>query len=385
MAGYFQAERDLWTDPLFKDENFTEREAWLWMRSRAAWSDFATNCHGKIIKLKRGQLIVASRVLAKEWRWPEATVRRYLNKLQDDQKIVIESDAPVNVATICNYDIFFGTGAGRDAQMTQTRRAPDAHKEKKKEKEKTKKDEVEGTQDAQVGTSGESARWPVQAQQEIPLGTSRLFERVVTLVASMSSESGSRTPHTFSEQDLVLVGTWVNELRLTEDEVIHVVKDVLSKKKSTNAVFALNYFARPMKNFAKARGSAPKGARGSMQKSSQALVPVQAKEVVSPMQSDWSKSNNADRRVTAKEAQKIIQQFGLSSNMNTVAKRSASIGDIPEEDTADTKVSNLSRIETLPMDHPERRTLELARSKNLLVQEARADQQRRAEKTRLDT
>lgn len=35
--GVFAVDRGVWDHPMFADEPFTEREAWLWMVSAAAW------------------------------------------------------------------------------------------------------------------------------------------------------------------------------------------------------------------------------------------------------------------------------------------------------------------------------------------------------------
>lgn len=375
MAGYFQVERDLWTDPLFKNEPFTEREAWLWMRGRAAWRDYSYNYHWKIIHLKRGQIIVASRDLAKEWGWSEATVRRFLNRLENDQKVVTRTDAGVKVATICNYDLFCGDQAKVDARLTQTRRAPDAHKKERKKKDN---DEVKAIQRG-LTANGTEREGEATGQEKIQISSESLQERISFLIASYRpDEFDLQRYRGLVERDKVILEAWVDQLRLTEQEILSVVDRVMKRASTTTSISSLNYFTRAMKNFNDARQTPNQVCGAKKQAGTNPAAPMaEAKDKAD--QPAISMQDDASRLATAAEAMKIITQVGLSTRVNFKAGKMLSIDKTAEEEPMTTIPRKLSRIEALPLDDPERKALGIARSKNSLIQEARADQQRYAD------
>jgi hypothetical protein len=103
--GVFAVDRGIWEHDLLTDsEPFSRREAWLWLLSEAAWKPHRRRIIGRTFELKRGQLVASTRFIASKWRWSEARVRRFLSSLISESMVGANSDAGVNVITICKYD-----------------------------------------------------------------------------------------------------------------------------------------------------------------------------------------------------------------------------------------------------------------------------------------
>lgn len=128
--GTFFVDRTIFDHGTFKDEPFSEREAWLWLISEAAFKSHQQRTGCILVSLKRGQLAHSSRFMARRWQWSEASVRRFIAKLKSDAMIDAENDAGITRVTICKYDKFQISGAVHDAandapngaEMTQIRR-----------------------------------------------------------------------------------------------------------------------------------------------------------------------------------------------------------------------------------------------------------------------
>ena len=115
--GFFAIDRGVWDHPLFAREKFSEREAWLWMLSAAAWADTRVRIGKSVIEIRRGQLAFATRFLAGKWMWAHSKVVRYLNRLKSDTMIVTEPTRDATLITICNYDKY---QSSRNADETHT-------------------------------------------------------------------------------------------------------------------------------------------------------------------------------------------------------------------------------------------------------------------------
>ena len=129
-GGVFAISRDLFDHPMFADEPYTEREAWVWLIKEAAWRDRTVRVGKKVCALKRGQLATSMRFMADKWKWAEARVRRFLKRLKIDAMIDVSSDALATQITICNYNEYQRVSlpsdavdaAPADAAATQHRR-----------------------------------------------------------------------------------------------------------------------------------------------------------------------------------------------------------------------------------------------------------------------
>jgi hypothetical protein len=131
--GTFVVDRGLFGHPAFADEPFTEREAWLWLIAQAAFKPHERRIGRFRVSLARGQMAAATRFMAKAWKWSEASVRRFLDRLAGEQMIVTSRDADLTQITICNYEAYQSDPKNPDAEVTQTRRKEEETEERKKE------------------------------------------------------------------------------------------------------------------------------------------------------------------------------------------------------------------------------------------------------------
>lgn len=128
--GFFAVDRSIWGHHLLRRQRFNEHAAYLWLLSSASYAARRVMVGSQSVELERGQLSHSSRYLASIWQWPEATVRRFLKRLQNGAAIDVDNDAGVTRITICNYDEYQrvtkrqarSDDASSDAEATQQRR-----------------------------------------------------------------------------------------------------------------------------------------------------------------------------------------------------------------------------------------------------------------------
>lgn len=105
-AGVFAVDRGIFLDPDFADEPFTEREAFLWLVSEAAWKDYAKRAHCGRVELKRGEVCHSVRFMAAAWKWSKSRVDRYLKKAISRGMLSVENRDSQQIYFICNYNKF---------------------------------------------------------------------------------------------------------------------------------------------------------------------------------------------------------------------------------------------------------------------------------------
>jgi hypothetical protein len=162
--GVFAVHRGIWTHPLFADDAFTEREAWLWLISHAVWKPTRVRVSHKIVSLDRGQLAFSIRFLAEKWKWSKSSVHRFLARLRDENMIEQKAGQELTHITICNYNKYaFDGDAGRDRNGTGTGQPRDKEEEGKKviiddgggtARAKLVSDEAQDTADAMAAACG---------------------------------------------------------------------------------------------------------------------------------------------------------------------------------------------------------------------------------------
>lgn len=105
--------------------SFSRYEAWQDLLMEAKWKPFEVSNKGKVVTLRRGQLMAARAWLARRWNWSEKTVRGFLHRLEAEFMVIAETGQSFveersakgqskgqrsghysNVLTICNYDIY---------------------------------------------------------------------------------------------------------------------------------------------------------------------------------------------------------------------------------------------------------------------------------------
>jgi len=184
-AGTFNVARSVWDHPVFRKAVFSEREAFLWMVSEAAWKPHKARSGAYVIDIERGQLCHSVRFMAKAWGWTPARVFRFLDKIRDENMIEKRnsSETAPNVISICNYEKYQGPRNSADGKPEQQRNSSETNYKKViREEEKDTSDEV----------SKARKRAPDLVSLFPPL-VSR--DRAIAFVAHRNAMKRSLTPH----------------------------------------------------------------------------------------------------------------------------------------------------------------------------------------------
>lgn len=155
-TGFYLMHRGWQDHPVFRGEEFSRRDAFVWMIEEASYRDRRVAMPKGEVTLTRGQFSHSLRFMAKAWKWDEAKVRRFLTSLSKSQIIDASTDAGQTLVTICNY-VKYQTlqeqpDAPTDAGATQQRRGNDAN-----ENEGNKGNEVKTGAKAPVGARARSS------------------------------------------------------------------------------------------------------------------------------------------------------------------------------------------------------------------------------------
>lgn len=102
--GTYNVDRGFWEHPAFADEPFTEREAWQWLISQAAFKAHRRRIGNFQLELKRGEVAASIRFLAERFKWHRSKCERFLHKLKTETMVRTRTETGVTVISICNYD-----------------------------------------------------------------------------------------------------------------------------------------------------------------------------------------------------------------------------------------------------------------------------------------
>jgi len=104
--GLFQVDRAIFEHDFFKNEPFTEREAWIWLVGAAVWSPHRIRTPHGMTTLERGQLSFSIRFLSKKWQWTKSRVETFLKRLKSETMIKTANRTGQNTITICEYETY---------------------------------------------------------------------------------------------------------------------------------------------------------------------------------------------------------------------------------------------------------------------------------------
>lgn len=139
-GGTVNLSRDFWDDEAFRDEPFTQREAFLWFITEASWKDRTRRVGDSVVHLKRGELAASVRFMAKRWGWTPAKVQRFLEKLKISEKICLKIDTGLTVISVCKYGEYQNKPGRTDTRPIQDRYTTDTNENKGEIRGKEKKD-----------------------------------------------------------------------------------------------------------------------------------------------------------------------------------------------------------------------------------------------------
>lgn len=144
MTGVFAVSRGVFDHPMFAPEPYTEREAWLWLISDAAWRPHKRRVGRVVVDLERGQTAHATRFFASKWKWSESRVRRFLNRLKTDAMVIVLTTRETTQITICNYEKYAFDRRTDDSPIDAQTDAPATHRRRRLEegKKDNKKEDI---------------------------------------------------------------------------------------------------------------------------------------------------------------------------------------------------------------------------------------------------
>ncbi len=136
MTGWISVERNIFEHTFFAREPMSEREAWLWMLSQAAWQDTQHRVGGAMVDVPRGSFMTTLREMQAVFMWrSDSRVRNFLKRLEaermTERTVCGSRNAPKTHVTICNYNEY--------QQRERTKDAPKTHRERTAERSKETK------------------------------------------------------------------------------------------------------------------------------------------------------------------------------------------------------------------------------------------------------
>ena len=115
-AGHINVARSIFDHPMFEDgQPLSQREAWLWLITNAAWRPMQIRVSNgrafEMLHLDRGQLSYSRSFLRRAWHWTsEKRVRTFLDRLERERMVDLQTGRPQTVISICNYGVFQNGG-----------------------------------------------------------------------------------------------------------------------------------------------------------------------------------------------------------------------------------------------------------------------------------
>ena len=119
MSGWIRLHRQIWENPLYFKERFTQSAAWIDLLLLANHQPSIIRIRGNDGEVGRGQIARAMETLGKRWNWNRKTVGRYLNELEKWGMITQQRSHVITVITVNNYESYQSDGHQNTQQSTQ--------------------------------------------------------------------------------------------------------------------------------------------------------------------------------------------------------------------------------------------------------------------------
>lgn len=105
IVGWIKLHRRVKKSWLWLEEReFSRFEAWIDLLLRANWERTEGSYRGNPYRVERGELVTSFEQLAEDWSWSRGKVRRFIERLVDENTINAKTDTLGLWITICNYD-----------------------------------------------------------------------------------------------------------------------------------------------------------------------------------------------------------------------------------------------------------------------------------------
>ena len=150
MSGWIKIHRTITNHWLYTEKRtFSKFEAWHDILLMVNFTNAKAMIKGKLYDVKRGQSIMSLDSWGNRWNWDKSKVRRFMNALQKDNMIVLQSDNITTRLTVCKYETYQGERHANDTQTTHKRHTNDTQttpieegEERKEEKEEKEHSEI---------------------------------------------------------------------------------------------------------------------------------------------------------------------------------------------------------------------------------------------------
>ena len=104
MSGYVKVSRAIFSHGMFKEEPYTEVQAWIWFICGASYKDDTVRVGHLIIDVKRGEYVASIRFLAKKFKWTTSRVKRFLDRLTRGKMVTTKATQGITSINLMNYD-----------------------------------------------------------------------------------------------------------------------------------------------------------------------------------------------------------------------------------------------------------------------------------------
>lgn len=135
-TGWIKLHRQLMTKGYYKDSQYIHLWCHILMKANHADAEFLWN--GKLITVKRGQLITGRDVLSSETGIHRSKIERILKVFKNEQQIEQQTTNKFRLITVLKYSKYQGSEQ-QNEQPVSNKRATSEHKQEEKEYKKKKK------------------------------------------------------------------------------------------------------------------------------------------------------------------------------------------------------------------------------------------------------
>ena len=122
-AGFITLSRKFFRTAMWNaNRTYSESEAWLDCIATARFelSEQTTHVGGHAVTIRRGELALSQRTIAKKWGWTDRKVRTFISRLQREGMIETEIRDGITVLKLINYDKYNYSDAANDAAIDAT-------------------------------------------------------------------------------------------------------------------------------------------------------------------------------------------------------------------------------------------------------------------------
>lgn len=141
MSGWIKIHRSIQDHWLYKEKrSYSKFEAWTDILLTVNFTEGKTIIKGKVYEIARGESILSLESWSLRWGWDKSKVRRFLNMLQKDNMVSIESDNITTRLKVCKYDDYQDKRNANEPQKKRKRNADEIQTTPIKEREERKEE-----------------------------------------------------------------------------------------------------------------------------------------------------------------------------------------------------------------------------------------------------